>query len=110
MWPTIWTSGPGQIAHQNVGAVFLPRMQRRRWSCGRRHSHAHQNHYGLACWLPKETPFLIGKAAEAILAAANIFTHRRAYGHTLNVRSLSAVLGGSHLAVLQFFDVGCHHK
>ncbi|MBW2737220.1 MAG: MBL fold metallo-hydrolase, partial [Deltaproteobacteria bacterium] len=33
-------------------------------------SHPHQDHYGLADKLPKETPFLIGKAAEGILAAA----------------------------------------
>ena len=37
-------------------------------------SHPHQDHYGLAHRLPKETPFLIGKAAEAILLAADIFT------------------------------------
>jgi ribonuclease J len=37
-------------------------------------SHPHQDHYGLAHRLPKETPFLIGKAAEAILAAADVFT------------------------------------
>lgn len=37
-------------------------------------SHAHQDHYGLAHRLPKETVFLIGKAAQAILAAAELFT------------------------------------
>jgi len=37
-------------------------------------SHPHQDHYGLAHLLPKETRFLIGKAAESILAAADIFT------------------------------------
>jgi len=37
-------------------------------------SHPHQDHYGLAYRLPKETTFLIGKAAEAILAAADLFT------------------------------------
>ena len=37
-------------------------------------SHPHQDHYGLAHRLPKETPFLIGKAAEAILAAAALFS------------------------------------
>ena len=37
-------------------------------------SHPHQDHYGLAYRLPKETPFLIGKAAEGILAAADVFT------------------------------------
>jgi ribonuclease J len=37
-------------------------------------SHPHQDHYGLAHRLPKETPFLIGKAAEAILAAADVFS------------------------------------
>jgi ribonuclease J len=37
-------------------------------------SHPHQDHHGLAHRLPKETPFLIGKAAEAILAAADVFT------------------------------------
>ncbi|MGD0462140.1 MAG: MBL fold metallo-hydrolase [Tepidisphaeraceae bacterium] len=37
-------------------------------------SHPHQDHYGLAHRLPKEMPFLIGKAAEGILAAADVFT------------------------------------
>jgi ribonuclease J len=37
-------------------------------------SHPHQDHYGLAHRLPEETPFLIGKAAEAILSAAALFT------------------------------------
>jgi ribonuclease J len=37
-------------------------------------SHAHPDHYGLAHRLPKATPYLIGKAAEAILAAAAPFT------------------------------------
>jgi len=37
-------------------------------------SHPHQDHYGLAHRLPEETPFLIGKAAEAILAAAALFS------------------------------------
>ncbi len=37
-------------------------------------SHPHQDHYGLAYRLPKETPFLIGKAAEAILLAAGLFS------------------------------------
>jgi ribonuclease J len=37
-------------------------------------SHPHRDHYGLAYRLPKETPFLIGKAAEAILAAADVFS------------------------------------
>jgi len=37
-------------------------------------SHPHQDHYGLAYRLPKSTPFLIGKAAESILAAADVFT------------------------------------
>lgn len=37
-------------------------------------SHPHQDHYGLAYRLPAETPFLIGKAAEAILQAADLFT------------------------------------
>ena len=37
-------------------------------------SHPHQDHYGLAFRLPKETNFLIGKAAEAILAASNLFS------------------------------------
>ncbi len=36
-------------------------------------SHPHQNHDGLAYRLPKETPFLIGKAAESILSAAALF-------------------------------------
>lgn len=36
-------------------------------------SHPHQDHYGLAHRLPEETPFLIGKAAEAILDAAALF-------------------------------------
>src|SRR5262249_3857675 len=34
----------------------------------------HQDHYGLAHRLPEETPFLIGKAAEAILSAAALFS------------------------------------
>lgn len=37
-------------------------------------SHPHQDHYGLAYRLPKETLFLIGKAAESILAAADVFS------------------------------------
>lgn len=37
-------------------------------------SHPHQDHYGLAHRLPVETPFLVGKAAEAILAAAALFS------------------------------------
>lgn len=37
-------------------------------------SHPHQDHYGLAHRLPEETPFLIGNAAEAILAAAALFS------------------------------------
>lgn len=37
-------------------------------------SHPHQDHYGLAHRLPGETTFLIGRAAEAILAAADLFT------------------------------------
>lgn len=37
-------------------------------------SHPHQDHYGLAHRLPAETPFLVGKAAEAILDAAALFT------------------------------------
>jgi ribonuclease J len=37
-------------------------------------SHPHQDHYGLAHRLPEETPFLIGKAAEAILSAAALFS------------------------------------
>jgi len=37
-------------------------------------SHPHQDHYGLAHRLPDGTPFLIGKAAEAILAAAALFS------------------------------------
>ena len=37
-------------------------------------SHPHQDHYGLAHRLPKETPFLVGRAAESILAAAMLFS------------------------------------
>jgi len=37
-------------------------------------SHPHQDHYGLAHRLPEQTTFLIGKAAEAILDAAALFT------------------------------------
>lgn len=37
-------------------------------------SHPHQDHYGLAYRLPKQTLFAIGKGAEAILEAAGIFT------------------------------------
>jgi ribonuclease J len=37
-------------------------------------SHPHQDHYGLAHRLPRKTMFLIGKAAEAILAAADVFS------------------------------------
>jgi len=37
-------------------------------------SHPHQDHYGLAYRLPKETTFLIGKAAAAILSAAGLFS------------------------------------
>jgi len=37
-------------------------------------SHPHLDHYGLAYQLPDQTLFLIGKAAQSILAAANLFT------------------------------------
>jgi len=37
-------------------------------------SHPHQDHYGLAHRLPNETTFLLGKATESILAAAELFT------------------------------------
>lgn len=37
-------------------------------------SHPHRDHYGLAYRLPDHTPFLIGKAAQSILAAADGFT------------------------------------
>jgi ribonuclease J len=37
-------------------------------------SHPHQDHYGLAHRLPKETTFLLGKAAEAILSTAALFS------------------------------------
>ena len=37
-------------------------------------SHPHQDHYGLAHRLPVETNFLIGEAAQAILAAAALFS------------------------------------
>lgn len=37
-------------------------------------SHPHQDHYGLAYRLPDQTRFLIGKAAQSILAAADLFT------------------------------------
>ena len=37
-------------------------------------SHPHQDHYGLAYRLPKATKFLIGKAAQSILAAADLFS------------------------------------
>ena len=37
-------------------------------------SHPHQDHYGLAKRLPEDATFLIGKAAEAILQAADLFT------------------------------------
>lgn len=37
-------------------------------------SHPHQDHYGLAHRLPPQTHFLIGKAAESILAAAELFS------------------------------------
>jgi len=37
-------------------------------------SHPHQDHYGLACRLPKETTFLVGEAAQSILKAADLFT------------------------------------
>src|SRR5271165_1056751 len=37
-------------------------------------SHPHQDHYGLAYRLPEETTFLIGEAAERILAAAALFS------------------------------------
>jgi len=37
-------------------------------------SHPHQDHYGLAHRLPEETLFLIGEAAERILAAAALFS------------------------------------
>ncbi len=37
-------------------------------------SHPHQDHYGLAHRLPEKTPFLMGKAGEAVLAAATLFS------------------------------------
>ncbi len=37
-------------------------------------SHPHQDHYGLAYRLPDQALFLIGKAAQSILAAAALFT------------------------------------
>src|SRR5947208_329743 len=37
-------------------------------------SHPHQDHYGLAYRLPQKTLFMIGKAAQSILAAAEIFS------------------------------------
>ena len=37
-------------------------------------SHPHQDHYGLAYRLPRETTFLIGKTARSILEAAGAFT------------------------------------
>lgn len=37
-------------------------------------SHPHQDHYGLAYKLPDKTLFLIGKAAQSILQAAELFT------------------------------------
>jgi len=37
-------------------------------------SHPHPDHYGLAYRLPDQTLFLIGKAAQSILAAADLFT------------------------------------
>lgn len=37
-------------------------------------SHPHQDHYGLAYRLPKETSFLIGEAAQNILAASSLFS------------------------------------
>jgi len=37
-------------------------------------SHPHQDHYGLAYRLPDQTPILIGKAAQSILAAGELFT------------------------------------
>jgi ribonuclease J len=37
-------------------------------------SHPHQDHYGLAYRLPKETTFLVGNAAQAILAASSLFS------------------------------------
>jgi ribonuclease J len=40
-------------------------------------SHPHVDHYGLAYRLPQRTMFLIGKAAQSILAAADIFTPAR---------------------------------
>ena len=41
-------------------------------------SHPHQDHYGLAYRLPKDTLFLIGKAAERVLFAAATFVSARA--------------------------------
>lgn len=37
-------------------------------------SHPHQDHYGLARRLPRQTHFLIGRGAEAILSAASLFS------------------------------------
>ncbi len=41
-------------------------------------SHPHQDHYGLAYRLPKDTLFLMGQAAEGILRAAAVFVPTRA--------------------------------
>lgn len=37
-------------------------------------SHPHQDHYGLAYRLPRETTFLMGQATQSILEAASLFT------------------------------------
>ena len=39
-------------------------------------SHPHQDHFGLAYKLPDQTLFLIGEAAQSILAAANCLPRR----------------------------------
>lgn len=49
-------------------------------------SHPHLDHYGLAFRVPKRTPFLMGEAAERILAAAAVFTPSGGtFGHVIHL-------------------------
>jgi len=57
-------------------------------------SHPHADHYGLASRLPAETPFLVGEAAENILAAADVFTRGLKLANTTHLRDSQPIERG----------------
>jgi ribonuclease J len=58
-------------------------------------SHPHQDHYGLGARLPKGTTFLMGEAAERILAASAIFTPSGGtFSHVIHLINRKAVVLG----------------